>query len=353
MKLFSHTLSRKNINVQAAIFAQLIALCLHCFFIVIFYIHDITPLYYYNYFSIFIFLLSIYLALTKPGYILYATLVIAFEVFIHQILAVYLLGWDYGFQYLFIAVAAYFVIGNYTKFNLPLILTTIGFICFIVTYLLKIYTVPKYSMPYATREFLYLLNTISTFFIASATPLIFSLSAKRYQAALLYESNTDALTKLTNRKRAMELIKKEFSRYNRNKSEFVLSIGDIDNFKKINDTYGHDIGDTVLVKIADIMKKELRQHDIKARWGGEEFFFMFPDTNITNGLLVLNNLRKKISDMKICAGQNQLMVTMTFGVVSSQYSNDPETCIKLADNALYEGKKNGKNQVIQSVHEPR
>ncbi len=123
--------------------------------------------------------------------------------------------------------------------------------------------------------------------------------------------------------------------------------------QKISDTYGHDIGDTVLVEIANVMHKELRQHDIRARWGGEEFLFLLPDTTIANGILTLNKVRKKIPDITIFSGQKQLNVTMTFGIASSKSSNDPETIIKLADKALYEGKKNDKNQVVQAVHEFR
>jgi len=351
MKLFSNDSPLENTSFRAIIFAEIMAITLHVIFLVVFYINDIKPLYYYNFFSIALYLSTIYIALNYYHYLPYTIIAIVFEVLSHQFLAIYLLGWDYGFQYFFIAIAAYFAIGGYVRFAIPLILTVISFICLITTYLLSNYTIASYSMSDQAQESFYLLNMVMTFLITSTTPLIYSFSVKKYQSILLYESNTDTLTKLNNRKRAMELIREEFSRNNREQSEFILSIADIDNFKRINDTYGHDIGDAVLVEIAHVVQKELRQHDIKARWGGEEFLFMLPDTNIDNGIITLNKLRKSISKIKVPLGKSKIKVTMTFGIASSKSSHDPENILKYADNALYQGKRNGKDQVVQALND--
>ncbi len=160
-------------------------------------------------------------------------------------------------------------------------------------------------------------------------------------------SQTDMLTRLSNRRDMIEKLQLEVSRFNRNKKGFTVIISDIDNFKHINDNYGHECGDAVLVNVSTILKSNLRQIDAVARWGGEEFLMMLPGTTLEGGLTVAEKLRATIEASFVdCQGEN-LKVTMTFGV--SEFNDedyDINHYIRLADEALYKGKQDGKNQVI-------
>ncbi|BBB33470.1 signal transduction protein [Thermotomaculum hydrothermale] len=157
-------------------------------------------------------------------------------------------------------------------------------------------------------------------------------------------SKKDPLTNLYNRRAILEIIDIEKERFERTKRPFCISICDIDYFKKVNDTYGHSIGDIVLKGIASILKENLRNTDFVARWGGEEFLIFLPETDIKAAEKVLEKLRKLAESKKFSAGKIDFNVTLTFGVCEFQKS--VEHTIELADKALYKGKKSGKNKVV-------
>jgi diguanylate cyclase (GGDEF)-like protein len=119
---------------------------------------------------------------------------------------------------------------------------------------------------------------------------------------------------------------------------------DIDFFKKINDTYGHNIGDLVLQKIADLSRTILRDIDIIGRIGGEEFAILLPETNIEDAIIVAERLRVEISNASVILENAEVTFTSSFGVVSASKSNIDELLIK-ADKALYKAKESGRNKV--------
>ena len=173
-----------------------------------------------------------------------------------------------------------------------------------------------------------------------------NLELEKAKRELYYLSRTDPLTKLPNRREILEKIQYEIYRFERSKEPFVLIIGDIDDFKKINDTYGHNAGDYILEKISDVMQKSLRKQDVLSRWGGEEFLFMLPGTNIPGGKKVAENVLKKINDFNFMFEGTTIEVTMTLGVSIFDKIMSIDECIKQADDALYKGKKSGKNCVV-------
>lgn len=158
-------------------------------------------------------------------------------------------------------------------------------------------------------------------------------------------SRFDSLTELYNRRYMTLKMKEEQSRYNRNKKTFCFVLADIDHFKKINDTYGHDCGDYVLKNISQMMKDIIRTQDSIARWGGEEFLFLLPETNISEAQKFAQRVKKRLEKMILeCEGE-KIMISMTFGI--SAYNNRGiDEAIKRADNALYKGKKTGRNKVV-------
>jgi len=160
-------------------------------------------------------------------------------------------------------------------------------------------------------------------------------------------SKHDLLTGLSNRRDIIEKMEKERERHLRRGKPFTVILGDIDNFKNLNDKFGHDAGDYVLKTIGRILKNQVRGIDCPSRWGGEEFLIMLVETDIEGGQRVAERIRRKIENTKFKYRKTELPVTMTFGLGIYQSTDDNiDVCIKRADEALYEGKHQGKNRVV-------
>ena len=157
----------------------------------------------------------------------------------------------------------------------------------------------------------------------------------------------DSLTDLPNRRLYEKLIKQEISLMQRYGHETVLIILDIDNFKKINDTYGHPVGDDILRQLADLLKSNVRDSDTVFRFGGEEFIILMPQTSLEGGYAFADRLRKLIMDKTFSIGPITVQITSSFGITSMGDTNSQnlEGYYHLADRALYLAKQRGKNRV--------
>ncbi len=156
----------------------------------------------------------------------------------------------------------------------------------------------------------------------------------------------DFLTGLFNRRDFIERAGQEESRFNRSGKLFCIVLLDIDKFKDINDTYGHDCGDKVLVNVARNLENNLRKQDVVARWGGEEFICLLPETDITGGRDVAEKIRRSVQSDSLQYENNLISVTVTLGVALFDGSGSIEECIRRADIALYQGKEKGRNCMI-------
>jgi diguanylate cyclase (GGDEF)-like protein len=158
-------------------------------------------------------------------------------------------------------------------------------------------------------------------------------------------SSTDYLTKIYNRHKFIEELKQNIQRVQRTKETLSLAMIDIDFFKKVNDTYGHNVGDEILKEFSSTIKNELRTTDIFARWGGEEFIILFINTNINQAKIVSEKIRMVIEKNQFIKNIN---ITCSIGL--SQYQNSKKetinSFIQKADDALYKAKQTGRNQVI-------
>lgn len=171
--------------------------------------------------------------------------------------------------------------------------------------------------------------------------------------AKLYELATkDGLTKLYIYRHFYTLLETELKRSARYNHEVTLLMMDIDNFKSINDTYGHPVGDQVLREIANCISTTVRKIDIASRYGGEEFTVILPETNGQDARIIAERLRKNISEIKIAVKEDVICPTVSVGM--AEYPScalDEQTLIELADVALYNAKNNGKNCVCQYTPE--
>ncbi len=157
---------------------------------------------------------------------------------------------------------------------------------------------------------------------------------------------TDFVTNLATRRYMIKRLKAEASRLNRTKGKMALVLADIDNFKDVNDTYGHDCGDLVLKEIADIIRLSIRQQDEVSRWGGEEFLLMLPDTDLKGGRIAAEKVRKAVETAIFQYQGKSFSVTITLGVAQFDLNLGLEASIKKADEALYKGKSRSKNCAI-------
>jgi diguanylate cyclase (GGDEF)-like protein len=169
------------------------------------------------------------------------------------------------------------------------------------------------------------------------------------QEELKVLASTDSMTKLYNRRYFSDISEKTFTESKITQTNIVLIMLDIDNFKNVNDTYGHHIGDKVIIAIAEILKGSTRKSDIVCRYGGEEYMIMLPKGNLDKSLEIAENIRELVSHLGIEYREGKtLHPTISIGIAETNIIVDAniETAINKADNALYEAKRSGKNKVV-------
>ncbi len=158
-----------------------------------------------------------------------------------------------------------------------------------------------------------------------------------------HSARTDALTGLSNRRTLDELLARELSRANRQHQPLTLILADIDYFKRINDIYGHVVGDHVLSALGRVFGSQVRTYDIAARYGGEEFALLFPGTALPEGMAIAERLRRQAGNIQVPDGPER--ITVSFGVAALIENESAETFIARTDAALYRAKNGGRNRV--------
>jgi diguanylate cyclase len=158
-------------------------------------------------------------------------------------------------------------------------------------------------------------------------------------------AETDPLTGLPNRYSFQRLIQGEYTRWRRYRQPLTIAIADVDNFKVVNDSLGHSLGDKVLISIADLFSSALRETDHVARYGGEEFIFIMPETTLTQATKAVNKLRQQIASHKFNFDGESLSITVSFGVAEFEDNDTIDDVIERSDKALYRAKDKGRNQV--------
>ena len=157
---------------------------------------------------------------------------------------------------------------------------------------------------------------------------------------------TDPLTKLPNRLSYDKHLEEEYHRWKRYHENLLLMIWDIDFFKKVNDTYGHQAGDAVLVKVAQLLRAHLRETDFIARFGGEEFVSLMPNTSLGGGFKVAEKIREQIQTLEFFYKGEQIQLTISCGISLFADGDTPNDVFERADKALYQAKKQGRNRCV-------
>ena len=260
-------------------------------------------------------------------------------------------GWSAGMQNYFIVMLMVCFFAAHGSLGFKIILTAIVLCVRIAAIFIYSGTLPEVKISEVSGKLIQSSNITAVFLSAVIIAYIYShrenveeSKLMKFNVRLMKEANTDQLTGLGNRRYArayLESVKK---------ASFLGAISvcmaDIDFFKKVNDTYGHDAGDEVLKAVSAALKNGCGEKTLVSRWGGEEFLIVFTGVNGDDAFMILEKLRSEVQKMTIKAQENEIKVTMTFGLTEYDFGGDMEKAIKEADEKLYLGKTGGRNKVI-------
>lgn len=330
---------------------------LHVVFLVFFWITDVVPMVIYNGGAVFAYQGILLLIKRQKTYLAY--ILTCIEVVLHAVLATIFAGFGSGFQVYCVAMIA---VSCYITFTWECFKKgtreTICFSLFSMLGYFTCYIIAKYQEPWfevgeLAETVMYLMNALCMFVIIFAFMMLLfwdinhrsdRLAAKNSQLDEM--SKKDPLTKLYNRRYMNYELNRRMSYLISEGRIFGLIMADIDNFKRVNDQYGHEAGDDVLVAVANEFTNALRGDDCVCRWGGEEFLVIVNGNHQVTAD-VAERIRKRIENLTIDTGGHRLKVTMTFGVSESIPGLRVERLIQIADERLYKGKQNGKNCVVK------
>lgn len=332
-----------------------ILLLLHTFFGFFFHSCNATVMYYYNFLSIAVYILG-YVILYKNISNVYITLVNA-EVYIFMTLGTLYFGWDYGFQqYCIIFVVSllftdYCVNQNHTLRKSTILLTLFNIGTYLFLRLWTYYHPHMYVLQTQIPEHIFFIaNSIIAFTFLIAYFYLYSQTVFRLEQALVDAATKDALTGLYNRRKMQDLLNALSEVLALPNQKMCIAMIDIDNFKKINDTYGHDSGDEVLRALADILhQKQMKEESFQAcRWGGEEFLILYRKNHEHESDIIqeFDQIRQQIAQTTITHNDTEIHFTITAGIAFHKGNLTITETVKLADNNLYEGKHSGKNMIV-------
>lgn len=180
--------------------------------------------------------------------------------------------------------------------------------------------------------------------VKAADQLIDKLSLELDQASQL--AYRDFLTGAYNRRGMEEALEREFSRADRTQHPLCLAMLDIDHFKSINDTLGHEAGDEAIMHLATVIQLALRPTDVLARYGGEEFLVILPETNQETGVQVLTRVQRELTKSLFLHQNEKRLITFSAGVAERGFGEASDPVLRRVDTALYQAKNNGRNQVV-------
>lgn len=277
-------------------------------------------------------------------------------IFAHTVIHQILLGPTFGFQYMYLAAVPIVFYMNYVRkkkvrssVNFALGILGVFVVTEVITTLVDY---PIFSISRGSWRLMALFNM----FVAFAMDITF-LSMFVWQATkdngtlrtqnsdLMVSANIDTLTGLRNRRSVEAHLNRAFAQARGEGKDFTLFMCDIDNFKRVNDTYGHDCGDLVLKNVANIFVKELRPEDVVFRWGGEEILVLIYGGEFC-AAKVAERCRSAIEESEVHYKDQTIKVTITIGGATYFQGSTKDKLIEKADANLYKGKNNGKNQVV-------
>lgn len=265
------------------------------------------------------------------------------EVIAHATIGTLLLGWNSGFHYyLLMFIPAIMVSGGWRAMIVPLVFLFLAYVG-----LQTASNAIGALSPIAGRALvgLGIFNVAIFFAMASYTARFYYRTVRKTERQLQELATQDALTGLSNRRHLLELAEHEMARAKRNGEQISILLADIDNFKQINDRRGHVAGDKVLVHTARLFRSICRNHDIVARWGGEEFLFLLPSTGQEAAERFAERVRTSIGSTAVDLPGGHIGYSISLGVSTLAAGEDLDAAVARADGALYQSKIGGRDRV--------
>lgn len=266
---------------------------------------------------------------------------------------VFILGWDFGVQHFLFALLLFGLLSSYAETRLKALMAVAFCLLRLGLYDFTRHHAPVVTIGELDSLFFQTVNTVTIFVAMTLMILYFSRDSLVMEKKLIDYNNRvrdlashDPLTGLYNRREIMTRLQKITADSEHMGIYLNIVIGDIDLFKHVNDTYGHDAGDMVLKKVSQLMKTFMREKGYLARWGGEEFLLAFDNGNGDICAAQVEELRKQIAKTEIPYQDTIIQVSMTFGVAEHRFGEPIDKTITEADGKLYSGKRTGRNKVV-------
>lgn len=361
MKLYANVTQFLNKKMQADKFQYKIiiytATLVHVLLILIFAALRVVPLAIFNIGSVITYLHCI--NIIKYGYKkeLIRTFYITYlEIIIHSFVATIFVGWRFGFPQYTIGLIPFgyymcvTLLSDKKKYYIPTILGFIAFFSFVSCRMISLFAGSIYQLDVspAIELAIYIFNSVCNFGFLFLVTLVFIMEMQAFtnqlrtqNVALDNMASIDPLTGLFNRRSMQDC----FDQALKQERAFCLVMCDIDNFKKVNDTYGHDFGDVVLKEIAQIIRQQVNESGHVCRWGGEEILIL-SNEKLEQTCQIAENIRSNVETHLFSCRGTSIHCSLTLGVAVHHHGNTVEDTITHADKRLYYGKQNGKNRVI-------
>lgn len=263
---------------------------------------------------------------------------------------VYCFGWNIGIQHFLVVLLVFVFFCKYKHETVKILYAAALFVLRLFLYYYCRSHEPIIPLEDNLANALQMVNTFFIFLALGLVAYLFSSTTQEmegklieYNRKLMKQANTDTLTGLYNRRRTMEYLENLLKAA---ETQISICLCDIDHFKRVNDTYGHDVGDVVLKTIAETFRKRLPPDTFISRWGGEEFLLIFPRLNGDEASTALETLRQKIRELTFDGGTENFTISLTYGLVEYDYHSDITTLLKEADEKLYVGKEGGRDRII-------
>jgi len=357
-RIWEYISVKGNIAVSTKQMISATAMVLGLFHVVLWFFYlffGVTEMVIWNTLSIMVYIIC-YLRAAKGTQLRRIFDVIFLEIVIHSILATFYLGIDCGFMLYLIAVIpiGYYVTYSFREINEranPMFYVITSIVTFWATRVVCRFFEPKYNLGNIVIDrVVYMFNYTAiaigiVAFCSTVVGKVIYLEEKHNLQNMVLEelSKKDPLTGLFNRRSVQD-------RYEHTEAiaeAYALILGDIDDFKIVNDTYGHDVGDEVLKSVADVYKNVVRSDDVVCRWGGEEILVFLPGALKGQAVSVAERVEEEIRLITIeTKDKGEFGITMTLGVASSDEGRGFNEIVRKADERLYAGKRAGKNRIV-------
>ncbi len=282
----------------------------------------------------------------RASWIIYAIIIMLWTV-----CSVGSFGWDGGVQLLLLPVMVIIFFSIYETLLTKILCGVILLSFRLFAYFFNMRNMSDVLLSNGQISVMQVINTVAVFIHLGVVCYILSTNIQEteknlmlYMEKLEKKAKTDPLTRLMNRASMEEMLERYME--SNSKEVYSVAIADIDHFKVVNDTYGHECGDVVLQEISDLFLRMCRGKAHVCRWGGEEFMFFMPGMNLDDARILLVDLNVAVSRKLIKYQDMELTVTITIGAEESYNINEHKEVLKIADEKLYMGKERGRNKVI-------